>query len=131
MFGSIGWIYGLGRPQLDLDMQDVAGGFMTRFYQPDQEMSDLLQQANDQMAEAAVDDYILSRRHGFVTGLLARLHQADQARESKVSAQWSLQNHACICPFCRCGVEGLVWTFIPQIGSVDSFTYVAGSSSKC
>ena len=67
----------------------------------------------------------------WITGLLARLHQADHARESKVSAQCSLQNHACICPFCRCGVEGLMWTFIPQIGSVDSFTYVAGSSSKC
>ncbi len=59
VFGGIEWIHALGRPQLDLEMQDVAG-FLTRFHLPDQEMSDLLLQANEQTAEAAVDDYIAS-----------------------------------------------------------------------
>ena len=59
VFGGIEWIHALGRPQLDLEMQDVAA-FLTRFYLPDQEMSDLLLQANEQTAEAAVDDYIAS-----------------------------------------------------------------------
>ena len=70
VFGGIEWIHALGRPQLDLDMQDVAG-FLTRFHLPDQEMSDLLLQANDQTAEAAVDDYIAShpsRVRYWVTG---------------------------------------------------------------
>jgi len=59
VFGGIEWIHALGRPELDLEMQDVAG-FLTRFHLPDQEMSDLLLQANEQTAEAAVDDYITS-----------------------------------------------------------------------
>tara|TARA_Y100000589_G_scaffold327968_1_gene370955 strand:- start:58 stop:813 length:756 start_codon:yes stop_codon:yes gene_type:complete len=59
VFGGIEWIHALGRPQLDLEMQDVAG-FLARFHLPDQEMSDLLLQANKQTAEAAVDDYIAS-----------------------------------------------------------------------
>ena len=59
VFGGIEWIHALGRPELDLEMQDVAG-FLTRFHLPDQEMSDLLLQANEQTAEAAVDDYIAS-----------------------------------------------------------------------
>ena len=59
VFGGIEWIHALGRPQLDLEMPDVAG-FLTRFHLPDQEMSDLLLQANEQTAEAAVDDYIAS-----------------------------------------------------------------------
>ena len=70
VFGGIEWIHALGRPQLDLDMQDLAG-FLTRFHLPDQEMSDLLLQANDQTAEAAVDDYIAShpaRVRYWVTG---------------------------------------------------------------
>ena len=73
VFGGIEWIHALGRPQLDLEMQDVAG-FLTRFHLPDQEMSDLLLQANDQTAEAAVDDYIAShpaRVRYWVTGEIA------------------------------------------------------------
>ena len=73
VFGGIEWIHALGRPQLDLEMQDVAG-FLTRFHLPDQEMSDLLLQANDQTAEAAVDDYIAlhpARVRYWVTGEIA------------------------------------------------------------
>ena len=61
VFGGIEWIHALGRPQLDLEMQNVAG-FLTRFHLPDQEMSDLLLQASDRTAEAAVDDYIASHQ---------------------------------------------------------------------
>ena len=59
VFGGIEWIHALGRPQLDLEMPDVAG-FLTRFHLPDQELSDLLLQANEQTAEAAVDAYLAS-----------------------------------------------------------------------
>ena len=70
VFGGIEWIHALGRPQLDLEMPDVAG-FLTRFHLPDQEMSDLLLQANEQTAEAAVDAYLAShpaRVRYWVTG---------------------------------------------------------------
>jgi len=73
VFGGIEWIHALGRPQLDLEMQDVAG-FLTRFHLPDQEMSDLLLQANDRTAEAAVEDYIAShqaRVRYWITGEIA------------------------------------------------------------
>ena len=73
VFGGIEWIHALGRPQLDLEMQDVAG-FLTRFHLPDQEMSDLLLQANDRTAEAAVDDYIASHQERiryWITGEIA------------------------------------------------------------
>ena len=73
VFGGIEWIHALGRPQLDLEMQDIAG-FLTRFHLPDQEMSDLLLQANDRTAEAAVEDYIDShqaRVRYWITGEIA------------------------------------------------------------
>ena len=73
VFGGIEWIHALGRPQLDLEMQDVAG-FLTRFHLPDQEISDLLLQANDRTAEAAVDDYIASHQERiryWITGEIA------------------------------------------------------------
>ena len=73
VFGGIEWIHALGRPQLDLEMQEVAG-FLTRFHLPDQEMSDLLLQANDRTAEAAVEDYIAShqaRVRYWITGEIA------------------------------------------------------------
>ena len=73
VFGGIEWIHALGRPQLDLEMQDIAG-FLTRFHLPDQEMSDLLLQANDRTAEAAVEDYIAShqaRVRYWITGEIA------------------------------------------------------------
>ena len=73
VFGGIEWIHALGRPQLDLEMQDIAG-FLTRFHLPDQEMSDLLLQANDRTAEAAVEDYIAShqaRIRYWITGEIA------------------------------------------------------------
>ena len=75
VFGGIEWIHALGRPQLDLEMQDVAG-FLTRFHLPDQEMSDLLLQANDLTAEAAVEDYIAShqaRVRYWITGEIASI----------------------------------------------------------
>jgi len=73
VFGGIEWIHALGRSQLDLEMQEVAG-FLTRFHLPDQEMSDLLLQANDRTAEAAVEDYIAShqaRVRYWITGEIA------------------------------------------------------------
>ena len=73
VFGGIEWIHALGRPQLDLEMQGVAG-FLTRFHLPDQEISDLLLQANDRTAEAAVDDYIASHQERiryWITGEIA------------------------------------------------------------
>ena len=73
VFGGIEWIHALGRPQLDLEMIDIAG-FLTRFHLPDQEMSDLLLQANDRTAEAAVDDYLAShqaRVRYWITGEIA------------------------------------------------------------
>ena len=57
VFGGIEWIHALGRESLDLEIPEVAG-FLTRFHLPDQEMSDLLLQANDRSAEVAVDDYL-------------------------------------------------------------------------
>ena len=57
VFGGIEWIHALGRPSLDLDAPDVSD-FLTRFYLPDQEMSDLLLKASDRSAERAVDDYL-------------------------------------------------------------------------
>lgn len=61
VFGGIEWIHALGRPQLDLEMPEVAG-FLTRFHLPEQEMSDLLLQANERSAEVAVEDYIATHQ---------------------------------------------------------------------